>query len=238
MCTVTFLPTGETDFVLTSNRDEQTTRLRAIEPMSYMVNDTEVFFPKDRQAEGTWMACSGHKFTLCLLNGAFTKHERKQGYAKSRGLVLLDFFLFNDVDTFLSEYDFSGIEPFTMLFLDTDRKIRLTEARWDEVLLHQREVNAKRPHIWSSVTLYSTEMIKKREDWFLEFLSGNQQNKADQILNFHHFAGREDTENGLIMNRENRVRTVSITSVSKQNETITMTYKDVIDEKVYTRTIP
>ena len=237
MCTVTFLPTGAVDFVLTSNRDEQTSRLPAKEPIAYTVFDTPVVFPRDRQANGTWIASSGRNFTLCLLNGAFKRHERKQVYTKSRGLVLLDFFRFNDVDAFLSEYDFSGTEPFTLLLLDTSGNMRLTEARWDEVLLHQKEIDAKQPHIWSSVTLYSAETIQKREAWFTEFLAGNHENKADRIMDFHQFAGREDSENSLIMNRSNQVKTVSITSVSRQRDSMTMTYKDVIREKVYTRTI-
>lgn len=237
MCTVTFLPISKTDFVLTSNRDEQTLRMPAMQPLLYQVHQSLVVFPKDRQAEGTWIATSGIPFTLCLLNGAFHKHERKIKYSKSRGLVLLDFFKYNDVNNFLSEYDFNDIEPFTLLLLDTSVDLKLTEARWDGLMMHRKEVDTNKPHIWSSATLYSSETIKEREQWFIDFLAEHRDYSAAGILDFHHFGGRGDQENSLLMNRQNKVRTVSITSIRKEEQTTYMTYKDVISEKVYSRRI-
>src|SRR5258708_5525570 len=140
MCTVTFLPLNETEFVLTSNRDEKSVRKPALQPSLYQVHNALVVFPKDQQAEGTWIASSGIPFTLCLLNGAFERHVSKKNYRISRGLMLLDFFHFNNVDVFLDEYNFEGIEPFTLLLLDTrKRKLELTEARWDGTKIYRTQ---------------------------------------------------------------------------------------------------
>ncbi len=228
---------GNNNFVLTSNRDEKYLRKPALDPRIHLVDDTLVVFPKDQQAEGTWIATSGNPFTLCLLNGAFQKHQSKSNYKKSRGLVLLDFFKYNNVQRFLREYDFNGIEPFTLLLLDTNLKIHLTEARWDGSQLHQTEIDTQEPHIWSSATLYTPETVKQRENWFRDFLMSHPDYMGYSILDFHHLGGKGDTSNSLVMDRENEVRTVSITSILRQNNHLQMTYKDVVNQKIYSRRI-
>ena len=45
MCTVTYLPIGEADFILTSNRDEQPTR-KTIEPKEYFEDGVEAHVSK------------------------------------------------------------------------------------------------------------------------------------------------------------------------------------------------
>lgn len=238
MCTVTFLPLSNKGFVLTSNRDEQTVRKPALSPKIYQVYDSLVVYPKDQQADGTWIATAGIPFTLCLLNGAFEKHERKSSYRKSRGLMLLDFFSYNNVNSFLSEYDFNDIEPFTLLMLDTTgNKQVLTEARWDGLKIHRKIINTDEPHIWSSATLYSKETIIQRENWFKEFLSKHTSYNERTILDFHHFGGNGDRRNDLVMNRDNVIKTVSITSISKKDNLTNMIYKDVINEKLFSRRI-
>lgn len=238
MCTVTYLPLGKSDFVLTSNRDEQVIRKAALNPTIYKVHDALVVFPKDQQAEGTWIATSGTPFTLCLLNGAFEKHQPKNQYKKSRGLMLLDFFRYNNVNDFLNEYDFNDIEPFTLLLLDTqNEEPKLTEARWDGNKIHRKDVDTHIPHIWSSSTLYSNETIHSRENWFHDFLSDHPDYNTNDILDFHHFGGKGDQRTSLVMNYDNIVQTVSITSIVKKNNSTFMTYKDVVNQKTYDRRI-
>lgn len=238
MCTVTFLPLGANEFVLTSNRDEKKVRKSALEPTIYKVYDSLVVFPKDQQAEGTWIATSGHPFTLCLLNGAFEKHESKQNYAKSRGLMLLDFFKYNNVDRFLNEYSFINIEPFTLLILNSENEQpALTEVRWNGEAIFKKEIDTTKPCIWSSSTLYNSEVRTERESWFHGFLKDHQDYKGYKILDFHHFAGNGDKTKSLVMNRLNEVHTVSITSILRRNGAIYMTYKDVINRKTFNRRI-
>ena len=88
MCTVTILPLkGHNSFVLTSNRDEATGR-QTLPPKTYEVAGSKMAFPKDVLAGGTWLGVSDRKRAICLLNGAFKKHERKLPYGKSRGVVV------------------------------------------------------------------------------------------------------------------------------------------------------
>ncbi|MFW0694651.1 hypothetical protein ACN091_10365, partial [Aliarcobacter butzleri] len=71
--------------------------------------------------------------TACLLNGAFVAHTPQPPYKHSRGLVVLDAFDYVSIDSFINQYSFTGIEPFTLLLAETDRLSgqRLVELRWN-----------------------------------------------------------------------------------------------------------
>ena len=231
MCTVTFLPTVENNFILTSSRDEHKERKLALAPRKYNVNGQSVFFPKDTQAGGTWIATSNNHFTLCLLNGAFQKHTPTGSYKLSRGLVLLDFFQFNNIEAFSSQYDFLGIEPFTLLIIDSSAGLQVHELIWDGIKLHQSQKDETKPSIWSSVTLYNAEVIAQREEWFKIWLAENKNYGLDQIRQFHQVGGTGNKTNDVLMSREDRMLTVSITSIRQSTEGIYMQYKDVQENK-------
>jgi len=233
MCTVTFLPEGDNHFILTSNRDEHTLRKKALPPQKYLIDGQTIYFPKDMQAGGTWIATGINNFTLCLMNGAFKKHVWEPPYIKSRGIMLLDFFNFNDVEKFAEEYNFKGIEPFTMLVLDASAKLRLHELRWDGVQTNLIERDATAPHIWSSVSLYEKEVIIHREEWFDEWLKNQTGFTMDSIFKFHQFGGAGDKATDLLMNRNDILMTISITSIQKSDDGIVMKYRDVVADKFY-----
>lgn len=233
MCTVTYLPLADGGFILTTNRDEQAARKSALPPGKYYLNDKSVFFPKDQQAGGTWIVTSHHQFTLCLLNGAYVKHERKENYKWSRGQVLLDFFHYNDVNLFAKEYDFDGIEPFTLIIVDEKEKLDLYEMVWDGEKIHLDEKDAGKEIIWSSVTLYEPQVIEARKKWFVRWLEEHSPKRRNEIIDFHRFAGDGNPENNVLMNRNNKIKTVSITSVFKSNSVTTMEYFDLQANQEY-----
>ena len=164
MCTVSFIPVNNTFFIV-SNRDETSTRKHALPPAEYVLNQNKIVFPKDADAGGSWIAMSENGAVCVLLNGAFQKHLSSPPYAKSRGLVFLDIISTNHpYQTFL-ELPLSNIEPFTLILFEKDI---LYECRWDGISKHSCILNNRKPFIWSSVTLYDADMIKKREEWFLQ----------------------------------------------------------------------
>lgn len=233
MCTVTFLPCGNADYILTSNRDEKNVRKKAQPPRKFIHGNFSVFYPKDREAGGTWIATGKKHFTLCLLNGAFEKHLHAPPYRKSRGLVVLDFFAFENAEDFATRYDFTGIEPFTLVMLDTSSSLRLHELRWDGQRITLTPKDAGIPHIWSSVTLYEKAVIAQRSEWFSNWLKDRQEFRMDEIICFHEFGGTGDKANDLLMNRGNEVLTVSITSIAHQNGNMRMHYKDIPQDITY-----
>jgi hypothetical protein len=233
MCTLTYIPVSR-GFILTSNRDEQIARKAALPPGSYLHNGVEVVYPKDAQAGGTWIAAADNGYTLCLLNGAFQRHMPAPPYRRSRGLVLLDFFRYNNPERFTREYDFEGIEPFTLVMIRKGEKQNaVDELRWDGSSTHSRAVDASMPQIWSSATLYDPEVIHAREQWFSNWLEQFPRPDAFRLLAFHHFGGSGDEKNDILMNRENKLRTLSITSISYTEAGCMIMYDDLLAGKLY-----
>lgn len=229
MCTVTFLPKKNGQYLLTSNRDEAPHRSPENITTDF-IGGQQLAFPRDEEAGGTWIVMSGADRLVCILNGAFEKHDRKPPYRRSRGLMALDYFLYPNVDAFIADYELIGMEPFTMILCECGR---LVELVWDEKQAHVTELDASAPHIWSSSTLYEAEVKTKRKAWFDTWLKEHSiPYKRDQILHFHRTAGDGDTYNDVVMNRNNIVRTVSITSIEKGDNRMDMRYHDLLRERV------
>jgi hypothetical protein len=224
MCTVTFLPLGNTDFILTSNRDEQ--RLReTLPPKIYEEDGVEMLFPKDKIAGGTWIGASSKKRLVCVLNGGFIKHERKENYSKSRGLIAKELLKEKSIRPYLDNLDLPGVEPFTMIVADWyNNELNLVELVWDG---HKKHITKHKnePKIWSSSSLYTDEIKELRKNWFQKWLSENDVT-SEAILQFHH-QKTADEEQSILMKRK-YVETVSITSVKKLENTIEMVYEDLV----------
>ncbi len=220
---------GGNNFILTSNRDEKDSREIANPPKKYLHYHLNVMYPQDPRAKGTWIAASENGFTLCLLNGAFMAHKSKPAYRKSRGVVLLDFYKFCNVNQFVVNYDFKGIEPFTLIIVEFKSAIKLYELRWDGKQMHLSFKNSKKSHIWSSVTLYAPEIIAEREKWFDKWKKEQSDYTADSIKNFHQNGGKGDKESDILMKREGAF-TVSLTQVVKNDTEIVMNYTDCINQ--------
>jgi hypothetical protein len=212
MCTVTFIPRSLDGFILTSNRDEAPAR-KAIKPRVYTVKGVELLFPKDEVAGGTWFGLSSKKRLICLLNGGFTAHEREDNYRMSRGSIVTDLLISEDVLSAIDTYKFIGVEPFTIILVDWKMELVLYELVWDGLLSHFSE-KPLAPQIWSSSLLYSGEMKKEREAWFSEFILNNLNPTEAEVLEFHRTAGDGSNETDLIMDR-GFVKTISITQLSK-----------------------
>jgi len=228
MCTVTFIPVKDT-YYITSNRDEKSGRKQALPPKHYTYNNARLVYPKDADAGGTWICMHENGNAAVLLNGAFNKHISTGNYKKSRGIIFLEIISASmPVNTFL-QTDLLNIEPFTLVVLDNDK---LYECRWDGTNKHSRQLEKNRPHIWSSATLYDKAVVKKREQWFFQWLSKYPSPSQQDILHFHQFTGDGDTNNDLLMNRNNNMLTVSITGIQFNNDKGIMHYLDLKDNSV------
>jgi len=224
MCTVTFLPLTNNNFILTSNRDEQ--RLReTLPPKKYIENGIEMVFPKDKTAGGTWIGTSSKNRLICVLNGAFKKHVKKKIYKKSRGVIAKEILKEDDFLQYIESLDLKGIEPFTMIIINwNEEQLDLYELIWDETKKYFNKLKNE-PKIWSSSTLYSNAIKEKRKQWFENWVRTNQFT-SDAILNFHH-SENGDKKQSVLMKRS-YVETVSITSVKKEGDLIKMLYEDVV----------
>lgn len=234
MCTVTYIPVKDSVF-LTSNRDEKNWRTRALAPAVYELSSGKLLYPKDGDAGGTWIALHENGNVVVFLNGGFVTHTPQPPYRKSRGLILLDLIDHPTPYNCFLAINLNNIEPFTAVVLDNGH---LFECRWDGRQKHYKQLDTSSPHIWSSATLYSPEIVEKRNSWFEEWIIKNPQPSQDDILHFHQFTGDGDCHNDLKMNRNGKVFTVSVTSVAISNSSRSMKYVDLQNnEHFYTELV-
>ena len=224
MCTVTYIPKDSNEFLLASNRDENQQRSTHIF-QSEKYNSGKVLFPVDPISGGSWIVASDTAKVACVLNGAFEKHHHNPPYARSRGLVILDYFQLNDIQKFVDEYDFQGIEPFTMVAVEQSE---LFEFRWDGSDPHLKPCDAGQPHIWSSTTLYDKSARDQRDQWFRDWLISCPEPNLLDLVYFHQYGGEQDQYNGLVMNRQGRVQTLSVTGVDKKIGYTSIRHHDLI----------
>ena len=225
MCTVTYLPLGNNDFILTSNRDEQPTR-QTIEPKEYIEDGVRLTYPKDELAGGTWIGLSSKKRLVCLLNGGFESYEREASYKMSRGIIVKAILKSNDFESYIKGFDFLGIEPFTIVLVDWNVNLTSYELVWDGKQKHFIKLNQE-PKIWSSSTLYTQEEKELRKKWFVNWLSNDQEFTQEDILNFHYNSDIGTSENSPKMKRR-YAETVSVTSVKKEDSNIEMNYQSLV----------
>lgn len=223
MCTVTFVSKGNGDFILTSNRDELPQR-KTIPPEVVFERSTHLLYPKDAVAGGTWIGISDKKRAINLLNGAFEAHKRKPSYRLSRGVVVKDLLFAKDVIESIHNYDFQGVEPFTIILVEWSKGLKLYTLIWDEKQKYFKQIMPDF-NIWSSSPLYSNTMKNLRDKWFRNFLESETLN-AKTILKFHETAGEGDKNTNLIMDR-GFIKTVSITQIVKTENFLSMYYKDL-----------
>ena len=232
MCTVSFV-NANGKIIITSNRDEKTLRPNAVEPKNYGINNKKIIFPKDKKAGGTWFAIDEHSTILVLLNGADEKHIPKVTYRKSRGLIVLELISSKSAIEAWKNIDLDNIEPFTLVLFQNQK---LYQLRWNDIQKSTIELDTNQSHIWSSSTLYSKEIREKRANWFYTFLDTKPEVNAEELFNFHRYTEEENTEHGLVINRNDALKTLSITQTVIEKNKVEIHYNDLIAQRDFSNT--
>lgn len=222
MCTVSFVRTGD-KIVITSNRDEQIVR-PSVAPAIYRIDDKNILFPKDPKAGGTWFAADEDANVAVLLNGAAHKHSHNPPYRKSRGIILLDIISAKLPLGKWDEIDLENIEPFTIVL---SLQTQLYQLRWDGILKEKITLDAGKEHIWSSATLYPEPVRKQRSEWFYDFIGDTSNVTPEDLLHFHRYSHKGNNENGLVINRNDVLRTLSITQAVVEQNRLEMEHHDL-----------
>jgi uncharacterized protein with NRDE domain len=226
MCTVSFVRSGD-KIILTSNRDEEVLR-PAIAPRNYCVNNKNIVFPKDPRAGGTWFAVAENANVLVLLNGAAEKHQWNPPYRKSRGLVVLDLIGADSPIESWTTVDLDGIEPFTLVLYE---KAELFQLRWDGSQKETVKLDTNRNYVWSSSTLYPKDVREQRSEWFYRFLDTRPNANEAEMFNFHRYTENEDEQYGLVINRGDKLKTLSITQAVIEKNKVAVVHHDLLDHQ-------
>ena len=228
MCSLTYIPQegNHHNFILTDNRDESVNRPAAF-PKVYKELDSQLFYPKDKKAGGTWFGIGKQKRAMALLNGAFKRHKRATSYRKSRGSVVKELLAAKDLTKTLEVYDFKGIEAFFGVIFSWESQTEIIEIIWDGEKKYINKKEATRPHIWSSAMTFSLEEHQKKEMNFQTFLKENQQveNFPELVWKFH-----QSKEAGMILDY-GVLKTTSVSRFIKNEENLQFKYKDLITKE-------
>ena len=139
-------------------------------------------------------------------------------------MVAKAFLVSDDILSIMTSFILEDIEPFTMVLADWNGGLKFYELIWDGQKKHITELPLE-PKIWSSSTLYNSNMKKERLEWFESFKNENSLNAAS-LLKFHKTAGNPNKDYGVIMDR-GFVKTTSITQVEKFSDMVDMRYENL-----------
>ena len=221
MCTVSYVPLGSGNFILTSNRDENPERVTLEPGQQITISHTEtIICPKDSKAGGSWIGMSNNGKVACLLNGAFKKHQHKPPYNRSRGLVLMEYFQHPGAIQFHNKVDLQGVENFTLLMFENGM---VYEMRWDGEEKFFQLMDENEPTLWSSCTLYDEETSATKDLKFQNWIESRERVTPDELVHFHGYNNPE----GFLLDLP-IVKTVSITCIQKTDNKLHMKYHDLL----------
>lgn len=231
MCTVSYIK-HHNGFSLTSNRDEQSNRPTLV-PMAYDELDQILVYPKDKIAGGTWIATSYNDISVCLLNGGYKKHKRQLPYARSRGVILKERFKYNNNQNFINQIDLNNVEPFTLLMIDHHnlKNIDFKVLVWDEKQKHISTINTDKNHIWASATLYDKTQREMRQEWFTKFTKLHQSMTSEEIINFHTGSFTNQKSDDMLMQRQGKLKTISVSQINISTNSKHFIYKDLNNQQ-------
>jgi Transport and Golgi organisation 2 len=223
MCFVSYIP-HQDGFLLGSNRDEHRDRKPAILPKIIETAPGLVVMPLDGKAGGTWIALRNDGISAVLLNGAFINHQRAATYRHSRGLIIPEIMQAENPALAFEKFNLQHLEPFTLVFAG----FQLIEWRWDGELLHRKDLSNDQSFCWSSATLYDGVQQNIRENWFRQAISSGQISDADSLLKWQSTGGYGPKSTDIVLDREDRIGTVSTTVVAVFKNTLQMAYQDYL----------
>jgi uncharacterized protein with NRDE domain len=232
MCTVSFVCSND-KVIITSNRDEKIIRPSAIPPKNYILNGKNIIFPKDSKAGGTWYVVDENGTVLVLLNGADEKHIAQSHYRKSRGLIVLELIGNVSPKDLWREIDLDEIEPFTLVLFQEQQ---LFQLRWNGIEKSTAALEIDKNYVWSSSTLYSKAIREQRSNWFYTFLDANPEITEQKMLHFHQYTEVDNNEHGLVINRNDELKTLSITQAVIERNKVVIRHLDLIADKEYSKT--
>lgn len=223
MCTVIYLP-QKNGALFSSCRDENPARL-TIPPKVILCNNTSILCPQDKEKSGTWIGANEKGTAAILLNGGFESHIKMGNYTHSRGLIVLELLTTSDIITTWTVLSLINIEPFTLVVWHRGKLCQLT---WDGQKKHMEQLDAHKPAMWSSSTLYNKPAKDLRSTWFNNISHKTSALNEETLLHF--LRQHNDRQNGFVMHRSDALKTVSISIMRLKTTKISLTYFDLVNQ--------
>jgi hypothetical protein len=112
-------------------------------------------------------------------------------------------------------------------------KLYLYQLRWNGDTKTAVELDKMQNYIWSSSTLYSKDIREKRANWFHTFLDTKPEVNPKELLDFHRYTEGNNSEHGLVINRNDLMKTLSITQTVIEKNKVTIVHHDLIKQNQF-----
>lgn len=221
MCVVTYFPANN-GFYFTSNRDEVNTR-QTDYPKAYKHQQYEIIYPKDLEKGGSWFAIdASQKKMACLLNA--TGKQPSQDDRISRRKLPINFLI--KEKSLLQEDTLKKVAPFTLICIQYTDNVIIEEYHWDGESIKLSYINEKKPYLWCSNTLYSTE----EKDRLTKMFKGNltKIKSLTDIVDFHKKMA-QPLRNDVFLKKDKDLQTLSVTSLRATNKKGIISYSNLLE---------
>jgi hypothetical protein len=221
MCTMTWF-VRDHGYELFFNRDERTSRHRALPPEISVAEGVKIVAPTDTDAGGTWIAANQHGVTVCLLN--HYQFEQLETYKTwvSRGAIVRHFATATcvaDVVTQFASLPLADYRAFRLFVIEPsgDNALCVWDGHAPRV-----ETDVCAPKSSSSVDAVHVKGIRKA---LFQNLGLSASTSTDAFVNYHasHLPAR--SKESVCMHRED-ANTVSFTHVAVLKDSVEMRYAD------------
>jgi hypothetical protein len=223
MCTVTFLP-SKNGFRLAMNRDESRTRARALPAALHLRDGLGLLQPRE-PGGGTWISANSQGAVFTLLN-AYAVAYVPPAPRSSRGTVIPSICTLADaatVDARLRQDSQRALPPFRLVGFFAHAG-EVMEWLWDGDGL-KAQAHPWKPGQWSSSAFDEKRAGVERRILFEAALPGLLGDSGTSLSPLHRSHLPERGPWSVCMHRED-ARTVSLTEVRVDAETVRMTYVD------------
>ncbi|HPE58208.1 MAG TPA: NRDE family protein [Bacteroidales bacterium] len=224
---LSYIPLENGQYILTQNRDESIMRPNSTPPIKKQVGGVSVVYPVDPQGWGTWLGVSSAGHAAALINGGLQPHKHHPPYRHSRGLIIPAFLTSFDFEFFYRNYDFSDLEPFTMLLIDKDRLFEIIKTE-DSIQL--KEHDPGKPLFRLSYQLYPEDSINERSLHFYRWYYKHKHLNENEVLNYHLANKYELPEIPKNDTGKHILKTVSITQAVKKGNKFRMNFYDAVND--------
>lgn len=226
MCTLSWVYHGNSHYEVYFNRDEQRSRLPAIEPQSLTIDGVHCVMPIDPVGGGSWIVTNEYGVTVCLLN--YYQGVTPSGDLTSRGMIikrLASASSSQNVDLRLMDMQLSHFAPFTVVSFDTRRTANETVLwTWDGERLSRSHAFA--PVVSAAVDFEQASSYRKA--LFNELIMSTPDEEVGRIF---HKTYDADFPNYSPLMARNDARTVSFTSVTVSSTKQEMSYQSIDDHR-------
>lgn len=226
MCTVTFFPKDDNNWLLSTNRDEIKSREKALPPKIHQANNLKYIAPVDGKAGGTWIGLNSAALCLTLINNyqgvnPLLNHREK---AVSRGHIILGLMhlsYLTEVDISMKDLDVTQFNPFKLIGIQSN-PCMIMEWSWDGQNYITNTLPVK-PHLWVSTGRDYKGVWNNRRSIFENFLKHNPNPGIKDIKKLHSSTYPEPGAYSIAMEFDN-VASVSNAIVEISRDNIIMYY--------------